>query len=145
MKTLSRFLVDQAVAVLAPKLQQALFHHVRLSLASGDAAAVVQKQRRITRICIGREHSLASDLQMHSSGRRRHSCATAGPTRAPFGVTYTPQPSPIGAIFMRARPTRDRFECRSDLLESTESCRSVCLGENADLSIVVIDNGSRGP
>lgn len=82
---------------------------------------------------------------MRSSGRRRHSCATAGPTRAPFGVTYTPQPSPIGAIFMRARPTRDQFECRSDLLESTESCRSVCLGENADLSIVVIDNGSRGP
>jgi hypothetical protein len=43
MKTLSRFLVDQAVAVLAPKLQQALFHHVRLSLASGDAAAVDPK------------------------------------------------------------------------------------------------------
>ena len=82
---------------------------------------------------------------MRSSGRRRHSCATAGPTRAPFGVAYTPQPSQIGAIFMRARPTRDLFECRSDLLESTESCRSVCLGENTDLSIVVIDNGIRGP
>jgi hypothetical protein len=146
MKTLSRFLVDQAVAVLAPKLQQALFHHVRLSLASGDAAGSRSKNNVISLgVCIGREHSLASDLQMRSSGRRRHSCATAGPTRAPFGVRYTPQPSPIGAIFMRARPTRDRFECRSDLLESTESCRSVCLGENADLSIVVIDNGSRGP
>jgi len=43
MKTLSRFLVDHAAAVLAPKLQQTLFHHVRLSLASGDAAAADPK------------------------------------------------------------------------------------------------------
>jgi hypothetical protein len=82
---------------------------------------------------------------MRSSGRHRHSCATAGPTRAPFGVAYAPQASPIGAIFMRAQPTRDLFDRRSDLLESTESRRSVCLGENTDLSIVVIDNGIRGP
>ena len=46
---------------------------------------------------------------------------------------------------MRARPTGDLFDRRSDLLESTESCRSVCLGDNTDLSIVVIDNGIRGP
>jgi hypothetical protein len=44
---------------------------------------------------------------------------------------------------------RDQLEICStvagDLLESTESCRSVCLGENTDLSIVVIGNGIRGP
>jgi len=82
---------------------------------------------------------------MRFSGRRRHSCVTAGTTRVPFGVAYTPQPSQIGAIFRRERPTRDLFDRRSDLLASTESCRSVWLGENTDLSIVVIDNGIRGP
>ena len=83
MKTLSRFLVDQAVAVLAPKLQQALFHHVRLSLAS-RGAAIVDPTTTPYQLgsALAREHSLASDLQMRSSGRRRHSCATAGPTRA---------------------------------------------------------------
>ena len=46
---------------------------------------------------------------------------------------------------MRARPTRDLFDRLSDLLDSTESRRSVCLGDNTDLSIVVIDDGIRGP
>ena len=145
MKTLSRFLFDHTAAVLAPKLQQTLFHHVRLSLASGDAAAVDPTTT-----------PYHSDLHWHVStaSRRificappvaRHSCATAGPTRAPFGVAYTPQPLPIGAIFMRMRPTRDLFDRRNDLLESTESCRSVCLGENTDLSIVAMTTGFAAP
>jgi hypothetical protein len=115
MKTLSRFLVDQAVAVLAPKLQQALFHHVRLSLASGDAAGSRSKNNVI---------SLGSALAVSTASRRIFRCAP--PVAA---ATAVPPPAQLGrrsASRIRLSHHRSaRFLCVRDQLEIGSSVAAI--------------------
>lgn len=104
MKTLSRFLVDHAAAVLAPKQQQSLFHHVRLPTTT----------------------PYHSDLHWYVSTTSRRIFRCAPPVAA---ATAVPPPAQLGrrsASRIRLSHHRSaRFLCVRDQLEVGSSVAAI--------------------